>query len=419
MKRTIFTLLLSFLVTFSAVQVNAQTKLTHSASETIDPGMRYLCMYKYYSSWSGLWYFYYQFKQSYQRVFDMTSLGLTDTVDAVSLQIGILETKGTAGTQTLNANVYTLSGSFVYANMTKVASGSTDIGNITDSLVTIQLEGRIPGGTICVAEFEIPQGTTYDSVRCYAGFNGLPQTDKTYYSAWAWSTYYGCYYNDPLDFASLGAPYTNYHIIMNLLVNQKPEVDDVNVTAYKDSFYAFDAGDFDPSAFTDADGDPLEMIKILSLPKYGWLKYKGAYVLPGDTVWASSMSDLVYEPTRAFTGLDQFDYIGSDGLAWSNDPATVNIQVIKLGSSVEDIAFANNINVYPNPTMGMANVVVDTDGNDPMKVTLFNINGQVINQFIIDNDNFFQINLSDLPKGLYNMQLEQGSRVAVKSIIRQ
>ena len=75
-----------------------------------------------------------------------------------------------------------------------------------------------------------------------------------------------------------------------------------------------------------------------------------------------------------------------------------NYTVIVDGSKINSIAFAlkNNINIYPNPTNGYFKVEKNCDINS---IKISNQQGQILKTFY--KDDYDNINISDLPSGIY------------------
>lgn len=76
-------------------------------------------------------------------------------------------------------------------------------------------------------------------------------------------------------------------------------------------------------------------------------------------------------------------------------------------NSVEDIKLSN-LSIYPNPTKGLLNVSFDIDKTNNLEVQLLNMNGQIVQQDIVNGfsgryQNKFK--LYNLPKGVYILSI--------------
>ncbi len=83
-------------------------------------------------------------------------------------------------------------------------------------------------------------------------------------------------------------------------------------------------------------------------------------------------------------------------------------------TSVNDIIFNDNIKIYPNPTNGIFTIQC----KDIQSIKIININGQIIKQLSIDNEQF-TIDLSNQPKGIYFVKIKGDDFIIVKKIVIQ
>ena len=74
------------------------------------------------------------------------------------------------------------------------------------------------------------------------------------------------------------------------------------------------------------------------------------------------------------------------------------------------------LSVYPNPTQGILNLKFEESSNSVIQVQLLNGSGQlVLNQNLSSTTN--QIDLSNLPKGIYFLNVSNNERRELKKII--
>ena len=114
-----------------------------------------------------------------------------------------------------------------------------------------------------------------------------------------------------------------------------PVLSDVIMYGIEDNDLLFGEGDFITS-FTDADGDSLYSIEILSLPTNGILYLNNVEVFDGDVILASDIDDLMFTPDANWFGTTSFDYNASDGF----NMALIYEQVIITITSVNDLPIA-------------------------------------------------------------------------------
>ena len=76
------------------------------------------------------------------------------------------------------------------------------------------------------------------------------------------------------------------------------------------------------------------------------------------------------------------------------------------------------INVLPNPTTGVVNVQFSKPILENMDAMLFSINGILLeNQQVQVGNNAVKFDLTELPSGVYLLQLKSGSGVLTKKIV--
>lgn len=94
---------------------------------------------------------------------------------------------------------------------------------------------------------------------------------------------------------------------------------------------------------------------------------------------------------------------------------TQTIKIIQVGILKEITTnvpiITQDINIYPNPASTFINVNI----NEPSKINILSIDGTIIKQCIIENNN--QINIDDLPSGIYFVQIENQNIMFTKKII--
>ena len=135
-------------------------------------------------------------------------------------------------------------------------------------------------------------------------------------------------------------------------VNDAPEVAEVTKNnGTEDTPLPFTADDF-TGAFSDVDGDLLTKIQIKTLPANGTLQLNGADVIVDAEVDAADLDQLVFVPDENFNGDASFEWNGSDGTAYADDNALVNItlaatddapevnEITKLGTEDVPVDFA-------------------------------------------------------------------------------
>ena len=164
--------------------------ITHSISQTILPEHSVACG-------PGA-------SNSFLRVFDLvTDFDINTSFEVMEVDVGIQMALSAGSTQPVTVNLYTLSGVFVYANMTLIGSATVDVISQTLSIVTVPVTGIAPPGSVLVVEVE----TSVDD-DLWIGSNDGGEASPSFIAAGA------CGFPDPLTFGAIGYP--DVHVVMNV-----------------------------------------------------------------------------------------------------------------------------------------------------------------------------------------------------------
>jgi gliding motility-associated-like protein len=111
-------------------------------------------------------------------------------------------------------------------------------------------------------------------------------------------------------------------------VNDAPVVSNVPKASAEGDTVRFAAADF-TAAYADVDTDPLQTVKITSLPPVasGMLFLDGVAVAIGDEIAAADLEKLTFVPTLGFAGTATFGWNGFDGTAYAADESTVTLTI--------------------------------------------------------------------------------------------
>ena len=76
-------------------------------------------------------------------------------------------------------------------------------------------------------------------------------------------------------------------------------------------------------------------------------------------------------------------------------------------------------NVFPNPSSGMINISVDADYEGMESITIYDLSGRVINEFLFEQASIklFQTDLSDLPDGLYLIKYQNANVSSIEKVM--
>lgn len=178
--------------------VTATYMITHSASQTILGGNSVAC------NAGGL-----HTDNNYLRVFDLVAdFGINEDIDISSIDFGVETATGSGGSQPATVNIYTLSGAFVYANLTLIASQAISVADQTSTILNVPISATIPAGSLLVVEIFTPDGQGVGNA-FFIGSNNLGETAPSYLSAPA------CGIVEPTELANIGFPGNQYVINVN------------------------------------------------------------------------------------------------------------------------------------------------------------------------------------------------------------
>ena len=125
-----------------------------------------------------------------------------------------------------------------------------------------------------------------------------------------------------------------------ILDNQIPTVSDFSKSAAAGAIVTFTSGDF-TTRFNDPDSDPLDSIRVISLPANGTLYLNGVPVSVNDVIAAANLALLTFTGDPGWTGSTSFQWNGSDGTMFADDPAVVTINITDVtGAGLPATGFA-------------------------------------------------------------------------------
>ncbi|MDQ8199450.1 putative Ig domain-containing protein, partial [Pelagicoccus enzymogenes] len=130
--------------------------------------------------------------------------------------------------------------------------------------------------------------------------------------------------------------------------NDAPEVSGMGLEGTEDTAIPFERETFE-QAFSDVDNDDtLESVRIDSLPANGALTVAGEPVEIGQIIPVEQISDVAFQPNSDWNGHTEFLWSGFDGAAWSDQAATVSIDI-------------ENVNDTPLATFSIATQTANED----------------------------------------------------------
>jgi hypothetical protein len=385
MKKTLLALAFGFFL-----NLNAQTPFFQNSNENIWSAHSVVC------TTSGPETIH---NNNFLRVFDTDNFGIQDTAFFVYIEMAVETCSG--GAYSLIGRVYKLDGVLQYANMTLIADDTA--ATYPDSAlyrmkIPFDQGYALPGDTVVTEVFAPING----AISFFPGSNPYVESGPSYLSA------PGCAFPEPTTFASIGYPAVK--LILKLWVNQKPQLNNMNVYVFKDGVYDFNKADFD-LAMNDYDSDTINLLRVQTLPVNGVLAMNGLAVSVGDTVLSHQIDSLSYTPTTGYSGADSFTLQVKDGYHWANATSLIDIDVMnwQLGTGEELIT---NSLVYPNPVSDVLTISL----NDPIKsYKILDASGKEIAIQMNQNN---QINVSELPAGTYFFVVETEAGTAINQFVK-
>lgn len=103
-----------------------------------------------------------------------------------------------------------------------------------------------------------------------------------------------------------------------------------------------------------------------------------------------------------------------------NGCSDTSICVNLVKSGIDNIAWANALAIYPNPSNGVVNIAISNIDAKELFITITDIQGRVIyqsNEKITSSSFNTSVNLSDASKGVYLVKLNTGAEAVVRQLI--
>ncbi len=187
-----------------------------------------------------------------------------------------------------------------------------------DPLAEIQITGLPPAteGTLTLDGQPVTVNTPIPAIDL-SNLRFTPATGFTGTSSFGWNGFDGtAYAKDAAQIEVTVAP------------QSPPVVSNVPKASAEGDTVRFAAADF-TAAYADADTDPLQTIKITSLPPVasGTLFLNDAAVAVGDEIAVADLEKLTFVPALGFAGTATFGWNGFDGTAYAADESTVTLTI--------------------------------------------------------------------------------------------
>jgi hypothetical protein len=139
----------------------------------------------------------------------------------------------------------------------------------------------------------------------------------------------------------------------------------------------------------------------------------------GGTYSGNGVANGMFNPSGAGVGQTVVTYTYVDPLGCSGT-ATLTITVSAC-TGIQEAAFVNHVNVYPNPNDGVFTIETSIEQNTSLNIVMTNMLGEVVKT--IDNTDFQgeykkQVDISEMPAGIYFVMVKAGTEMQVKRIVK-
>lgn len=192
--------------------------LSHSASEDIVGGNSVACLVREDTNGDGTLEPQFHTDNSFYRVFDLTAEGVRGDFEISHLRVGVQSASGGAdATQPCRVKLHTLSGAFVTANLTELASLELDVPDRGGGVVEIPIAATAPADSTLVVEINTPNGDPDNLM--FIGTNDAGETAPTYLRAPACDddndSTNGSRLAEPLDLDKIG--FNDVHAVISVI----------------------------------------------------------------------------------------------------------------------------------------------------------------------------------------------------------
>lgn len=171
----------------------------------------------------------------------------------------------------------------------------------------------------------------------------------------------------------------------------------------------------------DNNNDPDELrYTIVKAPEFGTLQRQGVDLNVGDDFTQATINafNLTYVHDGSGNSEDSFQFAVRDGEGGFFGVEEFNIEVdANCIVNTSDIAIANGVNLFPNPTRDILNVQFDQLPSGNLVLDVLDVQGRVLNQYAFNQvDQTVQIPMHTLTAGIYFVRFSTESGVFTKKV---
>lgn len=140
---------------------------------------------------------------AYLRAFDLSTLGISGSIHVNMVRFGIETADALTGSQDAVINLYTVTDTLLYGNMTLIASQPITITDQSQTFFYVPISVSVPSDSILVIELFVPNAVNVDSNTFLIGSNSNGESGLSYLMAPS------CGILEPMDMPILGLPFMN------------------------------------------------------------------------------------------------------------------------------------------------------------------------------------------------------------------
>ena len=161
-------------------------------------------------------------------------------------------------------------------------------------------------------------------------------------------------------------------------------------------------------------------ITLVTIPEHGSLLFDGIPSTAGGQFSMQAVIDnrLVYQHENTSADIDDFTFIVTDpGGGFLGTPAIV---FYVGGTAVYDnLPEGSSLSVYPNPTRSMLHIAIEGAEISLDQITIRNLQGQLVSQLNNVQTSRENIDVSNMPAGLYFMEVTSGPYRVTRKFIKE
>ncbi|QDV19553.1 Cadherin domain protein [Gimesia panareensis] len=250
-----------------------------------------------------------------------------------------------------------------------------------DPLASVRITSLETVGVLQLSGLDVTLNQVISRTDIDAGnltFNPVANASGTSYDSFGFSVSEGALESTPPNIMTINVT----------AVNDPPTASDSTVITDEDTSYTFTAADFN---FSDVDGDPLDSVRISSLPAVGMLQLSGVDVTQNQVISRTEIDagNLTYVPLADGNGVayDSFGFVVSDGSLEATGASTMTVDVVPVNDAPVITSNGGGLNatVHVSGVLSTVATIEATDAESDVQVLTFSISGGLdADQFSID-----------------------------------